>query len=197
MKRAVRSHPARILLYGFGPYRQFRDNITARIINSLPRQAGLRKIVFPVRFSRSQFVDALNRHKPDIVLGLGQSSRRRIEVESRARNRQRARKNSKPHPIFTAGPKSLATTLAIQTGRWAGKSNNAGDYVCNYSMYVMLAEIARRDMRVRFGFIHIPYDYDDQSAHRFVLSVLKQHSGRAAQRSVKRLNGRKLSRQPS
>ena len=51
--------PKRILLYGFGPYRQFRDNITARIIKSLPRQAGLKKVVFPVRFHRAQFVEAI------------------------------------------------------------------------------------------------------------------------------------------
>ncbi len=52
--------PERILLYGFGPYRQFRDNITARIIKSLPRQAGLKTIVFPVRFHRRQFVEAVD-----------------------------------------------------------------------------------------------------------------------------------------
>ena len=163
-----------ILLYGFGPYRQFRDNITARIIRSLPSQAGLKKIIFPVRFQRRQFIDALNRHKPDIVLGLGQSSRKRIEVETRARNRRRGHKLDRPRSIFKDKPKSLPTTLSIRAGRWAGISKDAGDYVCNYSMFVLLDEIGRRQMKTRFGFIHIPHDYDHREARRYVLRILKQ-----------------------
>jgi pyrrolidone-carboxylate peptidase len=73
-------------------------------------------------------------------------------------------------------------------------SNNAGDYVCNYSMYVMLTEIARRDMKIPFGFIHIPYDCDWQSARRFVQGVLQQGYRRAGKRNEKRRNRTKLSR---
>jgi hypothetical protein len=36
LPRAITDRSMRILLYGFGPYREFRDNITARIIRSLP-----------------------------------------------------------------------------------------------------------------------------------------------------------------
>ena len=68
----------RILIYGFGPYRRFHENITAKIIAALPKRAGLKKLVFPVRFQRAPFVQALKQHNPDIVLGLGQSSRRAI-----------------------------------------------------------------------------------------------------------------------
>ena len=164
----------RILLYGFGPYRQFRDNITARIIRSLPRDAGLKKIIFPVRFQRRQFIDALHRHQPDIVLGLGQSSRKQIEVEARARNRRRARKLDRPRPIFKDQPKSLPTTLAMRAGRWARISKYAGDYVCNYSMFVLLDEIGRRQMKTRLGFIHIPHDCDPRKARRYVLSIVRQ-----------------------
>lgn len=163
-----------ILLYGFGPYRQFRDNITARIIRSLPSQAGLKKFIFPVRFQRRQFIDALNRHKPDIVLGLGQSSRKRIEVETWARNRRCGRKLDRPRPIFKDKPKSLPTTLSIRAGRWAGISKDAGDYVCNYSMFVLLDEIGRRRMKTSFGFIHIPHDCDQEKARRFVERILGQ-----------------------
>lgn len=164
----------RILLYGFGPYREFRDNITARIIASLPRHAGLKKIVFSARFQRRQFIDALNRHRPDIVLGLGQSSRKRIEVESRAINRRRAGKFARARPISKDKPKSLPTSLPIRAGRWARISINAGDYVCNYSMFVLLGEIDRRRMRTRFGFIHIPHDCDVRKASRSVERVLRQ-----------------------
>jgi pyroglutamyl-peptidase len=164
----------RVLIYGFGPYRQFRDNITAKIIRQLPKSDDLKKIVFPVRFNRKQFVEALRRHRPDIALGLGQSSRRKMEVEGRAANRKRAQKADRPKPISAKGPKWLPTTLEIKAGRQAEKSRNAGDYVCNYSMYVMLAHIGRAKMNIPFGFVHIPHDYDRRKASRFVERILRQ-----------------------
>src|ERR1051325_5265614 len=106
----------RILVYGFGPYGPFSDNITARILKTLPRQPGLTKRVFPVRFHRQQFIDALMRAKPDIVLGLGQSSRRRIEIESRGVNHRRANRSAKRRAIFATGPKQLSTTFGTKAG---------------------------------------------------------------------------------
>ena len=164
----------RILVYGFGPYRRFHDNITAQIIKSLPAQVGLKKLIFPVRFQRSQFVSALRRYKPAIVLGLGQSARRRIEIEARAKNRRRARKTDLPRPILIGGPKAWKTTLEIESRRGIGRSSNAGDYVCNYSMFVLLNEIVRKDLKIPFGFIHIPHDYGLPNASRFVRTVLRQ-----------------------
>ena len=72
MPRRSRKSPVRVLVYGFGPYRGFSENITAQIIESLPARPGLRKIIFPVRFHRKQFVDALRKPMPLMVLGLGQ-----------------------------------------------------------------------------------------------------------------------------
>jgi pyroglutamyl-peptidase len=168
----------RVIVYGFGPYGQFRDNITAKILKALPASEGLNKIVFPVRFDRSQFVRALKRHRPDIVLGLGQSSRRNIEIEARAVNQKRAHASDRPRRISGKGPKWFPTTLEIKAGRQAEKSRNAGDYVCNYSMYVMLAHIARAKMRIPFGFIHIPHDYERRKAGWFVRRVLRQCKNR-------------------
>jgi pyroglutamyl-peptidase len=168
----------RVLLYGFGPYKQFRDNITAQVLNTLPETDGLKKIVFPVCFDRKQFVRALQRHRPDAVLGLGQSSRKEIEVEGRAVNRRRARKADRPKPISATGSRWLPTTLQIKPGRQARLSREAGDYVCNFSMYVMLSQIARAKMNIPFGFIHIPYDYELRKAERFVQRVLRQCAGR-------------------
>ncbi|MGE5219665.1 MAG: hypothetical protein ACM3SP_21910 [Chloroflexota bacterium] len=166
--------PKRVLLYGFGPYRQFRDNITARIIRSLPRQAGLKKIVFPVRFHRRQFVEALERFKPDVVVGLGQSSRQRIEVESQAVNRWRARRQDNPKLIFMGGPGRLETTLRLKFGNHVGKSASAGDYVCNFSMYVMLDHIRRSDPDIPYGFVHIPHDWNEKEASGLVQRILRR-----------------------
>jgi len=166
--------PKRILLYGFGPYRQFHDNITARIIQSLPRQTGLKKVVFAVRFHRRQFVDALERFKPDVVVGLGQSARRRIDIESQAINRRRARRGNKPKPISPSGPRRLKTTLPLNVGKQAGVSASAGDYVCNFSMYVMLEHIRRRGLDIPYGFVHIPHGYIEKKATRLVGKILQR-----------------------
>lgn len=164
----------RILIYGFGPYRNFRENITAKILQSLPPMAGIKKEIFPVRFHRGQFISTLKQHKPDVVLGLGQSSQRRIGIETRAANRRRLRRTEPWRPIFRAEAKHLLTTLETHAGRWAGISKDAGDYVCNYSMYVMLREVVRKNLNVAFGFIHIPHDYDQRTARRFIEGVLRQ-----------------------
>jgi pyroglutamyl-peptidase len=164
----------RILLYGFGPYKQFRHNISAKIVKALPRQPGLIRLVFPVRFHGRQFVKALTKYRPDIVLGLGQSSRNRIDIESRARNRRRAGKEVRPRAIRKNGPSWLGTTLKLKLERQARRSRNAGDYVCNYSMYVALHYIKRNRLRTKFGFVHIPHDYDPREARRYVIAVLKK-----------------------
>ena len=162
----------RVLLYGFGPYREFRDNITARIIKSLPPQAGLKKFIFPVRFHRAQFIDAIARTRPHIILGLGQSSRRRIDLESQTLNRRRDSVTHPPRRISPRGPARLKTTLKVKVGRQAGKSANAGDYVCNFSMYVMLDHIRRKGLDISYGFIHIPHGYDPAKAARLVKRIL-------------------------
>jgi len=35
-------------------------------------------------------------------------------------------------------------------------SNTAGTYLCNQTMYTTLHEIARRGLRARAGFVHLP-----------------------------------------
>ena len=153
--------PMRILLYGFGPYRRFRDNVTEKILRRLPRHRGLRKMVFPVRFHRGQFLQAVRKNRPDIILGLGQCSKgRKLRIESRALNRRRNDKSEKAKPILRGGPRQLSTNLRLGLGLRARPSRNAGDYVCNYSMYVILDYLNRCREPVRFGFVHIPHDFD-------------------------------------
>lgn len=42
----------RLLIYGFGPYKQFKDNITEKILRRLPARNGVKKVVFPARFQK-------------------------------------------------------------------------------------------------------------------------------------------------
>ena len=163
----------RILIYGFGVYRSFNENVTEKIIRRLPRRRELRTIIFPVKFHRCQFIDAVRKHDPEVVLGLGHCSRgRRLRIERRAVNKRRNDKGEKTKPIVRDGPRQLPTSLELNIGSPARFSRNAGDYVCNYSMYVILDYLKRRRVPVRFGFIHLPHDYDTRKAKRILLKAV-------------------------
>jgi pyroglutamyl-peptidase len=169
----------RILVYGFGVYRSFKENVTEKIIRRLPKRRGLRKMVFPVRFHCGQFVQAVRKYHPDVILGLGQCSKgKKLRIESQALNRRRNDKGEKAKPIIRGGPRQLPTHLKLQIGSVARYSRNAGDYVCNYSMYVILDYLKRRRMPVRFGFVHIPHDFDPGRASPILAKAI--HSIEAA-----------------
>jgi pyrrolidone-carboxylate peptidase len=165
----------RILLYGFGPYRQFRDNVTERILRKIPKRRGLTKIVFPVKFNRSQFIGAVTRYKPQWIVGLGQCSRgRRLRIETRAINRRRSSKREKARPIVARGAPKLFTDLRLDLGRQARRSRNAGDYVCNFSIYVILETLRHHQLEIRYGFIHVPHDYDPEKAAGLLTHALNR-----------------------
>ncbi len=163
----------RVLLYGFGPYHHFQQNITEQILRGLPKQSGLKKVVFPVRFHKGQFIKAVKNTKPDVIVGLGQCSRgRRLRIETQAVNRKRKDKRSKSRPVIPGGRQTLLTNLKLDRGGEARSSKDAGDYVCNYSMYIILDYLKQRQPTVRFGFIHIPYRYDPRKAIRVLTKVI-------------------------
>jgi pyroglutamyl-peptidase len=177
----------RVLIYGFGPYLGFATNITAMAIRKITPRKGLKKIVFPVRFSRVQFVQAIKRHRPDIVLGLGQCAvGKRFRIERQALNRRRNARQTNPVPIDRSGPKRLSVTLRLDGDRDARPSRNAGSYVCNYSMYVMLHYLRRHHLPTRFGFIHIPHDFDRARVARYlenILGRLQEYSRQVAEKA--------------
>ncbi|MGH7848408.1 MAG: hypothetical protein ACREQW_24995 [Candidatus Binatia bacterium] len=163
----------RVLVYGFGPYDDFRSNITAKALAKLAGRKNLTKIVFPVRFDKSQFIRAVAKHNPDIVVGLGQCSRgARFRIERGAVNRKRRRPSTKATPIDAGGPRSLKTTLPLAAGREARWSEDAGSYVCNFSMYVLLDYIREKRLSTQFGFIHVPFSFSVRKAANYVKTVL-------------------------
>ena len=62
----------------------------------------------------------------------------------------------------------------VVVGWQAKSSRNAGDYVCNLSMYVMLDDLRRHCPDTRFGFVHVPHDYNAERAVRFVCRMLRE-----------------------
>jgi pyroglutamyl-peptidase len=167
----------RILIYGFGPYRQFRDNVTEKILRALPPRRGLKKIVFPVRFNKDQFTGAVKAARPDVILGLGQcSSGRLLRRESRAVNKKRQSQRARVRPIVQGGAPTYLTDLELDLGRGARASRDAGSYVCNFSMYVIIDFIKRRRLPVRYGFVHVPCAYDPKKALRVLRRALTSSS---------------------
>lgn len=166
-----------VMVYGFGPYRQFENNITQQIVRKLPSSRNLTKTVFPVRFHKSQFTDTLKKYRPDVVVGLGQcSSGKLLRIERRAVNKRRIQKRDKARPIVRGGSERFRTTLRLDKldlGREMKISRDAGDYVCNFSMYVILDYLRRYQPDARFGFVHIPHNYDRKRAVKSVTKVLK------------------------
>ena len=164
----------RVLVYGFGPYRRFRHNITEKIIGMLPSHPNVKTVVFQVRFHKRQFIDVLKRYQPDFVIGLGQCTRNRAEIESRATNRKRADKGAPVKPIHRSGEEFLSATLDMRLGSQVSRSDNAGDYVCNYSMYVMLDHIRRNAGEVKLAFLHIPHNADPRKSTALVRRAIKK-----------------------
>jgi pyrrolidone-carboxylate peptidase len=161
----------RILLYGFGPYDSHETNISGELLKGMRLPRSVQRRVFDVCFDRAMFIDAIERHDPEIIIGLGQSTRsRKIRIERKAVNLMGERGATKK-PISRHGPDHLFMSLRIpHTGR-ARLSYDAGTYVCNFSMYVMAEHC--RDSRRRCGFVHLPGSLQLSEAEEFVSMLLQ------------------------
>ncbi len=175
--------PLRILVTGFGGFPGAPKNPTARMIAELARsrrrlaRAGicLELAVLPVVYAQiGPRLDALaQKFRPDAILHFGVAPRRtRLCVETRALNRV-----SLLHPdasgarpaardIIAEAPMSLRSTLPCgliavalrQAGFDAALSIDAGDYVCNQTLFMSLRfmSLRRSHARLLVGFIHVP-----------------------------------------
>jgi pyroglutamyl-peptidase len=166
-----------ILVTGFEGFGGESINPSWEICTRLPREiAGARVETcrVPCEFRRSIEVvaEAIERHRPSIVVSLGQAGGRdRIGIERVGINVDDARipDNAGARPIGEAiasnGPPAYFATLPVKAMvravRAAGiaveLSNSAGTYVCNHVMYGVLHFLAASGTNARAGFIHVPY----------------------------------------
>lgn len=147
----------KILIFGFEPYKKYKENITKKIVKEFKFTRGLARIVFPVRFDKVMFLRAIEKHKPDIILGLGQHPRaRKIHIERKAVNLKN--ENSRIKMIESGAEKYRFVNWMIAKDENCLISYNAGDYVCNFCMYVIMGFIKNRN--TKFAFLHIPKDYN-------------------------------------
>lgn len=166
-----------VLVTGFDPFGGETVNPSWEICTRLPKSiAGMRVETcrVPCEFRRAIEVvaDAIERHRPAVVVCLGQAGgRTHMSVERVAINVNDARigDNAGAQPIDEAiapgGPAAYFSTLPIKAmaiamrgaGAPAEVSNTAGTYVCNHLMYGVLHHLAGVRGAARAGFIHVPY----------------------------------------
>ena len=166
-----------VLVTGFDPFGGESLNPSWEICTRLPRAiAGMRVEILrvPCEFRRSIEVaaEAIERHRPKLVILLGQAGgRAHLSVERVAINVDDARQpdNAGAAPVDEAialeGPPAYFATLPVKAvaramraaGVPAEVSNSAGTYVCNHLMYGVLHFLAASGAGGRAGFIHLPY----------------------------------------
>ena len=157
----------KLLVYGFKPYDEWKENISEKVVKRIRKRKNLKKVIFPVKFWKKQFLNEIKRSKPSVILGLGQHPRGRIIcIERRAVNLRRH--NKRPKILFRGKPRYRSVSLKLKNDRNSRISYNAGKYICNYSMYVI------SDKNIPFAFIHIPRNYNVKKVTKFVEGVIRK-----------------------
>jgi pyrrolidone-carboxylate peptidase len=160
----------KILVYGFGVYGNFADNITEKIIRSLPKLEDVDTKVFDVRFDRAMFETEFRRVKPDLIIGMGQHPRaRKIRVERKAHDR-RSEDGISGQPIDGTGDRMMSLMLPAHI--LATPAYDAGEYVCNFSMFT--AESYAQQSGVKAAFLHIPRQLKVEVGVRYLTQLLKR-----------------------
>ena len=159
-----------LLVYGFKPYADYKENISEKVIAEIPGSDRVRKAVFDIRFSRRMFAAVLQRSSPDVIIGLGQHPRaRKLRIERKAVNLWK-NGNMGPKSIAPLGPKYRYSNLGLPLTSEVTVAYDAGSYLCNYSMYVV-AEYCERHA-ARFAFIHVPQNYKLAKVTRYVCHAM-------------------------
>ncbi|MFZ6766309.1 pyroglutamyl-peptidase I [Undibacterium sp. Di26W] len=177
----------RILLTGFDPFAGEPSNPSWEVVRKLEglligEQHQIVSVLLPCEFHRSLHMleAALKKHRPAIVLALGQAGgRAEISIERIAINVDDARipdnAGAQPIdvPVISDGPAAYFSSLPVkaivhdlqQSGIPATVSQTAGTYVCNHVFYGLMHMTKKMDDVQAAGFIHIPYLPEQAIAH--------------------------------
>lgn len=167
----------KLLLTAFDPFGGEKINPALEAVKLVGDTVGgveVIKLEVPTVFGKSIDVvaAAVERHKPDAVLCIGQAGGRyEITPERVAINIDDARipdnEGNQPidKPIFDDGAAAYFTTLPVKAmsqsikdaGIPSSVSNSAGTFVCNHLMYGVLYTLAKKYPGVRGGFVHVPF----------------------------------------
>jgi len=171
------------LVTGFDAFGWDRVNSSFAVSRLAPNigELDVSTRTLPTSFARSldALLAAVDDVQPQLVLCVGQAAgRAELCLERVAINVQDARLEDNDGrqpigvPVIRGGPAAYFSTLPVKAcvaemrraGLPAAVSNSAGTFVCNHVFYAAMSIAARREGRVRCGFLHVPY-LPMQAAH--------------------------------
>ena len=167
----------KLLLTAFDPFGGATVNPAQEAVKLVAEQIGTIQIIkceVPTVFRTSieTVTDAIAKHRPDVVLCIGQAGGRSgLTPERVAINLNDAPipDNAGNQPvdtsIFPDGPNAYFSTLPVKAmaaairdaGLPASVSYTAGTFVCNHLMYGVLYILEKHYPGVRGGFMHVPF----------------------------------------
>lgn len=166
-----------VLLTGFDPFDGAADNpsweAARRLHGEVVGGHRIEAVQLPTAFGRgaATLLDALDRHRPALVLCVGLAgSRDALSLERVAVNLIDARipdndcaqpvdvpcVASAPDAYFTTLPVKAALVALRDAGIAAELSMSAGGFVCNHVFFVLMHALAAEPGRPRGGFVHVP-----------------------------------------
>ena len=167
----------KLLLTGFEPFAESKINPSEQVVRALAHQkfrgVDLRTAILPVERKRGPgiLIRAVERHKPDAVLCLGEAQRRMVvSIERIAINlldfriAENTGKKIVDEPIVRDAPAAYFTTLPVRKMYDAVRKANvpaelslsAGAFLCNQVTFELLHHIAENNLNIRAGFVHLP-----------------------------------------
>lgn len=169
----------KLLLYGFGSWGKTKQNISREVVDAIEvekwPELEIEKRVFKVRFEAEPFLEAAGRIRPDYILGLGQYSKGRVmRIERRAMNE--IQEKGGVRPIDVGGEEYRKVNWLIEPGEGVEVKDDAGRFVCNFSMYTLMGWADTH--HCRYGFIHIPRVVGVTKARVMVEKTITSLSGR-------------------
>ena len=160
----------KVLLTGFEPFGKATLNPSGEIVKQMSGD-NIIAAILPVAYAQSAeaLLALVEKHKPDVVVSLGQAEGRthitpeRIAInldDARLADNEGVMRNDLP--ILVGGPVAYESTLPIKAiveaikaeGIPAAVSLSAGAFLCNHIFYVMQSKFAGTS--VRSGFVHVP-----------------------------------------
>lgn len=160
----------KVLLTGFEPFGKATLNPSGEIVKQISGD-NIIAAILPVAYAQSAeaLLALVEKHKPDVVISLGQAEGRthitpeRIAInldDARLADNEGVMRNDLP--ILVGGPVAYESTLPIKAiveaikaeGIPAAVSLSAGAFLCNHIFYVMQSKFAGTS--VRSGFVHVP-----------------------------------------
>lgn len=167
----------KVLITGFDPFGGESINPAWEAVKGMKDNLdGIEvvKLQIPTVFRKSatELFKGIEEHKPDAVICVGQAGGRYdITIERVAINIDDGRiaDNEGVQPIdeviYEDGENAYFSTLPIKAmveeikGAKipASVSNTAGTFVCNHIMYSLLYYVAKNNLNIKGGFIHVPY----------------------------------------